>query len=240
MGRKIELDEREYTIIGVMPKGLVYPPSIDLYLPWAPTPAQLNDRADHEYMVVGRLRPGVTAARGRRGTARNRGASRRRCIRRRIWDGRSQVEPLLDNISGELTPLYTRLMLGATLFVLLIVCANVANLQFARGIARRPEMAMRTALGAPREAAAAAAADGESGAGAGRRRGWTVARVAGPASDAELHAASRGALGGGVVHDSSEWARPGLFAGRWPSAAGIVSGTGAGCWRRCGSTCWSN
>ena len=62
-----------------------------------------------------------------------------------------QVEPLLDNISGPLTPMYTRLMLGATLFVLLIVCANVANLQFARGIARRPEMAMRTALGAPRK-----------------------------------------------------------------------------------------
>jgi len=45
VGRKVELDDREYTIIGVMPKGLVYPPAIDLYLPRAPTPAQLNARA---------------------------------------------------------------------------------------------------------------------------------------------------------------------------------------------------
>ena len=61
-----------------------------------------------------------------------------------------KVEPLLDGINGDLTPLYYRMVMGATLFVLLVVCANVANLQFARGIARRPEMAMRTALGAGR------------------------------------------------------------------------------------------
>jgi putative ABC transport system permease protein len=58
--------------------------------------------------------------------------------------------PLLADINGEYTPLYFNLMQGATLFVLLVVCANVANLQFARGIARRPEIAMRTALGAGR------------------------------------------------------------------------------------------
>ena len=148
VGRKIELDERQYTIIGVMPKGLVYPPSIDLYLPWAPTPAELNVRADHEYMVVGRLRPGVTAAAA---DAELHGIAARL---QKMYPATNlgwsvQVVPLLDNISGELTPLYTRLLLGATLFVLLIVCANVANLQFARGIARRPEIAMRTALGAP-------------------------------------------------------------------------------------------
>jgi putative ABC transport system permease protein len=149
VGRKIELDERQYTVIGVMPRGLVYPPVTDLYLPWAPTPAQLKERADHEYMVVGRLRSGVTP---QQADAELHGIAARL---QKMYPATNlgwsvKVEPLLDNISGSLTPLYMRLMLGGTLFVLLIVCANVANLQFARGIARRPEIAMRTALGAPR------------------------------------------------------------------------------------------
>lgn len=148
-GRKLELDGREYTVTGVAPKGLVYPSAIDLYLPWAPTPAELNDRKGHLYQAVGRLRPGVTAAqadREMRGIAAR--LAKEYPATNLGWS--VEVEPLLDNISGSLTPLYTRLMLGGTLFVLLIVCANIANLQFARGIARRPEMAMRTALGAPR------------------------------------------------------------------------------------------
>jgi predicted permease len=60
------------------------------------------------------------------------------------------VEPLLDGINGDYTPLYYRLVMGATLFVLLVVCANIANLQIARGIERRPEISMRWALGASR------------------------------------------------------------------------------------------
>jgi putative ABC transport system permease protein len=149
LGQKIQLDQREFTIVGVMPKAMQYPSDADLYLPFAPTPQQLGNRSTHNYLVTGRLRPGITVKQAQ---------AEMRIVADRLaqaypatnlgWS--VKVEPLLDGINGDLTPLYYRLVMGATLFVLLVVCANVANLQFARGIARRPEMAMRTALGASR------------------------------------------------------------------------------------------
>jgi predicted permease len=149
MGRKIQLDQREFTIVGVMPKTMQYPSDADLYLPLAPTPQQLGNRSAHQYLVTGRLREGVTVRQAQ---------AEMRILAERLaqaypatnlgWS--VKVEPLLDGINGDLTPLYYKMIMGATLFVLLVVCANVANLQFARGIARRPEMAMRIALGASR------------------------------------------------------------------------------------------
>jgi putative ABC transport system permease protein len=149
LGRKIELDQHVYTVIGVMPKTMQYPSTADLYLPLAPSDAQLGNRSAHDYLVIGRLRRGITPPQAQaelnviaehlagQYPATNRG-----------WG--VKIEPLLDDINGEYTPLYFNLVLGATLFVLLVVCANVANLQFARGLARRTEIAMRTALGASR------------------------------------------------------------------------------------------
>jgi putative ABC transport system permease protein len=149
VGRKIELDQRTYTVIGVLPKSVQYPSEADIFLPLATTPQQSANRIDHDYLVNGRLRDGVTV---------NQAQAELRTIAEHLattypttnlgWTVRA--EPLLDGINGDLTPLYYRLVMGATLFVLLIVCANVANLQFARGIERRPEIAMRTALGASR------------------------------------------------------------------------------------------
>jgi putative ABC transport system permease protein len=149
VGRQIELDQRKFTIIGVMPKSMQYPSTADLFLPLAPTPQQIADRSTHDYLVLGRLRSGVTVKQAQ---------SEMRIDAERLakdypatnlgWS--VKVEPLLDNINGDSTPLYYRMLMGATLFVLLIVCANVSNLQFARGIARRPEIAMRSALGASR------------------------------------------------------------------------------------------
>ncbi|HTX75849.1 MAG TPA: ABC transporter permease [Terracidiphilus sp.] len=146
-GRKVDLEGRNYTVIGVMPRTAQYPSSSDLFLPLAPSPAQTENRSNHDYLVIGRLRPGVTVAQAQ---AEIRGiASREAKAYPATNEGRTvKVERLIDNINGDYTPLYFRLVLGATLFVLLIVCANIANLQFARGIARRPELAMRTALGA--------------------------------------------------------------------------------------------
>jgi putative ABC transport system permease protein len=149
IGRRIELNERVYVVIGVLPKSVQYPSDADVFLPLAPTPQQLDDRKGHEYYVTARLRDGVTVKQAQ---------AEMRTIAERLAKaypatnlGLSvKVEPLLDGINGDLTPLYYKLIMGATFFVLLVVCANVANLQFARGIERRPEIAMRSALGASR------------------------------------------------------------------------------------------
>ena len=148
-GRSIELNLHRYTIVGVMPKSENYPASDDVFLPLAPTQQQMANRSSHDYLVEGRLRDGVTAQQAQ---------SEMRILAAQLeqqypttnenWT--VKVEPLIDDINGEYTPLYYRLIMGATLFVLLVVCANVANLQLARGVARRPEIAMRSALGASR------------------------------------------------------------------------------------------
>ncbi len=149
VGRRIELDQREYTVIGVLPKTLQYPSDADIFAPLAPTAEQLANRADRNYLVLGRLRDGVTVQQAQ---------AEMKTIATHLAEAYPatnqgltvHVEPLLDGINGEFTPLYYRLIMGATLFVLLVVCANIANLQFARGISRRTEIALRTALGAGR------------------------------------------------------------------------------------------
>ena len=149
LGRQIELDQRAYTIVGVMPKRMQYPSDADVYLPFAPTPRQLANRSDRNYLVIGRLRDEVSVQQAE---------AEMRTLATRLAgaypasdkDWSVRIEPMLDGINGELTPLYYHLVMGGTLFVLLVVCANIANLQLARGVARRPEIAMRSALGAKR------------------------------------------------------------------------------------------
>jgi putative ABC transport system permease protein len=147
IGKNIELDGRAFTVIGVMPKLFSYPSAADLFVPLALTPQQLHSRADRNYLVIGRLKPGVTvqAAQAEMDSIATRLA--------KLYPATNlgwhiKVVPLLDNINGSLTPLYMRMIMAATVFVLLIVCANLANLQFARGLGRQNEMAVRTALGA--------------------------------------------------------------------------------------------
>ncbi len=149
VGRHVELDRQAYTIIGVLPKAMQYPSATDFFVPFAPTDGQIANRSSHDYLVLGRLRKSVTLAQARaemnviashlaaQYPATNRG-----------WS--VKLEPLLTAMIGDQARLDFNLIQGGTFFVLLVVCANIANLQFARGIARRPEIAMRTALGAGR------------------------------------------------------------------------------------------
>ena len=149
LGKTIQLDQRAYTVIGVMPKTTQYPSEVDVFIPFAPTPQQLSNRADHSYLVIGRLRNGVTVKQAQadmRIVAE--GLAKAYPVTNRGWS--VKVDTLLDDVNGPYTPRYYKLLMGATLFLLLVVCANVANLQFARGIARRPEIALRSALGASR------------------------------------------------------------------------------------------
>jgi putative ABC transport system permease protein len=149
IGRRIQLDLHGYTVIGVLPKSMQYPSEADIFLPFAPTPTQLADRSAHDFMVSGRLRDGIGLHQAQAEMG-NLAALLAKSYPTTNQGWSVRIEPLLDGINGDLTPLYYRLVMGATLFLLLVVCANVANLQFARSIERRPEIAMRTALGASR------------------------------------------------------------------------------------------
>ncbi|MBB6145068.1 putative permease [Silvibacterium bohemicum] len=149
VGRSIQINERAYTVVGVMPRTLAYPSEADMFVPFAPAADQRLNRSAHDYQVVGRLRSGVTVAQAQ---AELQGIAVRlaKAYPATNLGWGVKVTPLLVAVSGTLTPLYFRMVLGATGFVLLIVCANIANLQFARGLGRRNEMALRTALGAKR------------------------------------------------------------------------------------------
>ena len=149
LNRTIELDQHAYSIVGVMPKTMQYPSTADVYLAFAPSPGQLADRSTHDYLVTARLRDGVTVKQAQ-AEMQALGEHLAQAYPATNTGWSIHVESLLDGINGPYTPLYYRLVLGATLFVLLVVCANIANLQLARGIARRPEIAMRSALGAGR------------------------------------------------------------------------------------------
>jgi putative ABC transport system permease protein len=147
-GRPVELNDRSYTVIGVMPRTLGYPQTADIFLPLAPTAAQMQNRTSRDYLVLGRLRRGVSVQTAQ---AEMKGIAARLA---KEYPGTNlgwgvKIAPLLDSING-MTPMFMWMIMGATAFVLLIVCANVANLQFARGLGRRNEMAVRSALGARR------------------------------------------------------------------------------------------
>lgn len=142
LGKMVTLDNRVYTVIGVMPRNFEFPPGSrpDAWVAWT------KESNGHMFSILGRLRPGIDIDQAQREAVLV--SDRIHCFDQEI---RRKGIPSLSSIGRSLDPkAKTALlaMLGAVVFVFLIACANVANLMLSRGATRQREIAIRAAIGA--------------------------------------------------------------------------------------------
>jgi putative ABC transport system permease protein len=148
LGKTIQLNGRPYTIVGIMPSDFDYPVPVELWIPLALSPAERLDRANLSLEAIARLKPGVKLTQARDSLT---GLTLKlQKIYPKTNSNRSaNLLPLRRELYEFTLPLFL-LLQAASGLVLLLACANLTNLVFARMIGRQRELALRTALGAGR------------------------------------------------------------------------------------------
>jgi putative ABC transport system permease protein len=146
VGHDIDLDGARYLVAGVMPASFRFPGLAQMWTPMAWTDQEKAVRGNHNYMVIGRLKPGadVKQAQAEMNTISAR-LEHEYPADDKGWG--AVVIPLHDDLVSDVRPALL-VLLGAVGFILLIACVNVANLSLARIFSRQKEVAIRTALGA--------------------------------------------------------------------------------------------